>query len=112
MTFSIRQFSRRAACTLAFPVVLALSGCTESAAPAVVAKPVAPVKPTAVRAETLPDVKFVNVTKEAGITFAHVSGATGEKLLPETMGSGAAFLDYDGDGDQDLLFVNSDYWPG
>ena len=40
------------------------------------------------------------------------NGAFGEKLLPETMGSGVAFLDYDGDGDQDLFFVNSSYWPG
>ena len=34
------------------------------------------------------------------------------KLLPETMGAGVAFLDYDNDGDQDLLFVNSCPWPG
>jgi enediyne biosynthesis protein E4 len=42
----------------------------------------------------------------------HVNGATGEKLLPETMGGGCAFLDYDSDGDQDILFVNSSAWAG
>ncbi len=57
-----------------------------------------------------PDVRFTDITAAAGITFEHVSGATGEKLLPETMGGGSAFFDYDGDGDQDLLFVNSTHW--
>ncbi len=60
----------------------------------------------------LPTVRFTDVTRAAGIAFAHENGASGEKLLPETMGAGAAFLDYDGDGDQDLLFVNSQRWPG
>ena len=67
--------------------------------------------PAVVETSTLPDVKFVDITKDAGLTFVHTSGAPGEKLLPETMGSGAAFLDYDGDGDQDLLLVNSAHWP-
>ena len=70
------------------------------------------VRPKEVPAETIPSVKFVDITKEAGITFLHNNGALGEKLLPETMGSGVAFLDYDRDGDQDLFFVNSSYWPG
>jgi hypothetical protein len=64
-----------------------------------------------VRIESLPDVKFVDITDAAGIKFVHTSGATGEKLLPETMGSGVAFLDYDGDGDPDIFFVNSAPWP-
>src|SRR5690606_23058869 len=46
----------------------------------------------------------------AGIEFVHENGATGEKLLPETMGGGCAFLDFDNDGDQDLLLVNSSRW--
>jgi hypothetical protein len=54
---------------------------------------------------------FTDVTAEACIDFVHVSGARGAKLLPETMGGGVAFLDHDGDGDPDLLFVNSDVWP-
>jgi len=58
-----------------------------------------------------PQVRFTDVTREAGIDFTHVSGAHGDKLLPETMGSGAAFFDYDNDSDQDLLLINSDHWP-
>jgi hypothetical protein len=59
-----------------------------------------------------PSVHFTDITAEAGIDFVHVNGAYGERLMPETLGSGAAFLDYDGDGLQDLLLINSDYWPG
>ncbi len=58
-----------------------------------------------------PRVVFTDVTAEAGITFQHENGARGSKLLPETMGGGCAFLDFDGDGHQDLLFVNSQRWP-
>jgi hypothetical protein len=59
----------------------------------------------------LPQMPFADITKESGIDFVHESGAYGDKLLPETMGSGCAFLDYDNDGDQDLVFVNSRRWP-
>jgi hypothetical protein len=54
---------------------------------------------------------FVDVTARAGVTFVHTNGAFGKKYLPETLGSGGAFLDVDGDGWQDLLLVNSASWP-
>ena len=60
----------------------------------------------------IPTVLFKDVTKEAGIDFVHTNGHKNKKLLPQTMGGGVAFLDYDNDGDQDLFFVNSCYWPG
>ncbi len=59
----------------------------------------------------MPAVKFVDITTEAGLRFTHINGATGEKLLPETMGGGVAFLDYDNDDAVDLLFVSGTHWP-
>ena len=58
------------------------------------------------------DIEFVDVTAAAGIRFVHASGAVGEKYLPETLGSGALFVDVDGDGWQDIYFANSTPWPG
>src|SRR5439155_18865543 len=43
--------------------------------------------------------------------FVHNNGAYGDKLLPETMCGGVAFFDFDNNGQQDLLFINSTYWP-
>jgi hypothetical protein len=64
------------------------------------------------KAVPVPDAKFTDVTASAGIKFTHFNGATGNKLLPETMGSGVAVIDYDRDGKPDLVFVNSCPWPG
>ena len=70
--------------------------------------------PAAVRASdaTVPTVKFTDITHSAGIDFVHNTGAYGAKLLPETMGGGVGFFDFDNDGDEDLLFINGTYWPG
>ncbi|MBM3839223.1 MAG: CRTAC1 family protein [Verrucomicrobia bacterium] len=59
----------------------------------------------------IPQARFTDITAEAGIKFAHHNGAYGEKLLPETMGSGVAFFDFDNDDAPDLLFINSTDWP-
>lgn len=55
--------------------------------------------------------QLADVTGPAGINFKHNNGAFGGKFLPETLGSGCAFLDYDADGWQDILLVNSMDWP-
>jgi hypothetical protein len=55
---------------------------------------------------------FTDATAAAGIRFKHHNGAFGKKYLPETMGSGGAFFDADGDGKQDILLVNGTQWPG
>ena len=72
---------------------------------------VAPANPEQ-SAATVPSVAFSEITVEAGIRFVHNNGAASEKLLPETMGGGVAFFDFDGDDDQDLLFTNGTSWPG
>ncbi len=56
-------------------------------------------------------VQFTDITTQSGISFRHNSGAFGKKYLPETMGSGVCFIDYDNDGWQDILLVNSMDWP-
>ncbi|MCZ6559776.1 MAG: CRTAC1 family protein [Gammaproteobacteria bacterium] len=58
-----------------------------------------------------PQVGFSDMADEWGIKFVHENGAYGERLLPETMGSGVAIFDFDRDGDQDLFFVNGKSWP-
>ncbi|HTA45052.1 MAG TPA: CRTAC1 family protein [Bryobacteraceae bacterium] len=57
-----------------------------------------------------PNVKFTDVTASAGIHFVHNAGKAGKKYLPETLGSGAAFIDMDGDGWIDILLINSKDW--
>jgi hypothetical protein len=81
-----------------------------AAPPPQVTKLAAPVVPDRPKTE-IPIAKFVDVTRTAGIAFVQNDGAYGEKLLPETMGGGVAFIDFDNDGHQDLLFINSADWP-
>jgi hypothetical protein len=69
------------------------------------ANAVAPARPSG-------PIEFTDITAQAGIRFKHNSGAFGKKYLPETMGSGVCFIDYDNDGWQDILLVNSMDWPG
>jgi enediyne biosynthesis protein E4 len=59
-----------------------------------------------------PAIQFTDVTKSAGINFVHYNGAFGKRYLPETLGPGVAFIDYDSDGWQDLVFTNGMDWPG
>ncbi len=58
-----------------------------------------------------PPFRLVDVTKQSRIRFIHNSGAFGRKYLPETLGPGCAFLDFDNDGWQDILIVNGTDWP-
>src|ERR1051325_5612228 len=62
------------------------------------------------RVNAIPAARFTDITAASGIAFVHNNGAYGDKLLPETMGGGVAFFDYDNNGGQDLLFINSTWW--
>jgi enediyne biosynthesis protein E4 len=57
-------------------------------------------------------IHFVDITRAAGIRFVHNNGAFGKKYLPETLGPGVAFIDYNNDGWQDIFIVNGTRWPG
>jgi len=57
-------------------------------------------------------VHFRDITAQAGIHFTHNNGAFGKKWLPETMGPGCAFIDYDNDGYPDIVLINGDDFPG
>ncbi|MDA0283585.1 MAG: VCBS repeat-containing protein, partial [Planctomycetota bacterium] len=73
--------------------------------------PTAPTYTVRDKTVDLPNIPFKDVTTESGIDFVHVSGAAGEKLLPESMGGGVAVIDFDSDGDLDIVFVNGKRWP-
>jgi len=57
-------------------------------------------------------VHFVDATKQAGIRFAATNSRTPMKYLVETMGSGCGFIDYDNDGDLDVVLLNGAPLPG
>jgi hypothetical protein len=59
-----------------------------------------------------PGIHFVDITHQAGINFVHNTGAFGKRYLPETMGAGCAFIDYDNDGNPDILLINGADFPG
>jgi hypothetical protein len=92
-------------------VLVSLLNRREDAAVPEVAVETAP--PVAVDAAitAAPDVRFTDVTVEAGLDFVHFNGAQGDKLLPETMAGGGGFFDLDGDGDQDIVLINGTNWP-
>jgi hypothetical protein len=81
-------------------VALLLAACSRAPEPG------APASPASRPAKALAG-GFADVTAKAGIAFLHEHGARGGKLLPETMGSGAAFLDWNGDGRPDVFLVSS-----
>jgi hypothetical protein len=97
---------------------LLFSACKQPASiatPSAASPEVAIQTPTPIASPTPPrpsgPIEFTDVTAQAGIRFKHNSGAFGKKYLPETLGVGCAFLDYDNDGWQDILLVNSMDWP-
>ena len=63
-------------------------------------------------APTASAITFRDVTQQSGIRFTHNNGAFGKKFLPETLGPGVAFIDYDNDGWPDIFLVNGMDWPG
>jgi enediyne biosynthesis protein E4 len=100
----LRRF--RAACCLLLSA--AVVGCRNNGAPD---RGPRASKSDAARSAAPPTLRFTNVTPVVGIDFRHTNGATGRKYMPETMGPGCAFIDYDNDGWQDILLINGQPWP-
>jgi hypothetical protein len=114
----VRRALVRSGWILAIAALMVLGGLVwkqidrQETAPVPQAEIALPDSPPADRPQGPPHIPFSDISREAGIDFVHVNGAYGERLMPETIGSGLVFFDYDRDGDQDLLFINASYWPG
>lgn len=100
LQLDMKMFPRAAILATALSLLLSLSGCASGQQEAPATRAVAVASPF----------KFRDVTQSSGIKFRHNNGAAGLKFLPETMGSGVAFIDYNGDGYQDIFLVNSRDW--
>lgn len=62
--------------------------------------------------DSSPQIKFTDITESAGLSdFHHETGAVGDKWFPESMGGGGGFIDYDGDGWEDILLSGGGVWP-
>ena len=114
------RFRKPAFCLLLLTAAASIGGCrskhtaTEAPSPAQqrpAASDAATPAPVLAERPSGP-IHFTDITAKAGIRFVHNSGAFGKKYLPETMGSGVCFIDYNNDGWQDIFFVNSMDWPG
>ena len=101
MNFRFQHSPAIAVCLAAATITLGAIGTTRTTSTAPLQKAVAAT-----------GTRFEDVTRAAGIHFVHYNGSFGKKWLPETMGPGVAFIDYDNDGWQDILIVNGMDWPG
>ncbi|HEX9426743.1 MAG TPA: VCBS repeat-containing protein, partial [Candidatus Polarisedimenticolia bacterium] len=108
----MRRVTRLSAALSAAAILLTHAGCgareggnPTSGGPPSAAAPFASSGPA-------PRVRFEDATTQAGLTFRHVNGASGRKYMLETLGSGVCVFDYDGDGLQDIFFVQSGLLPG
>lgn len=101
-----------AALAAAVLAAAALAGCHARSAPKSAPSASAAAPPAAARPDRLGPLRFVDVTRRAGIRFVHNSGAYGAKYLPETLGSGVGFIDYNRSGCQSILLLDGEDWPG
>jgi len=95
---------------LAIAVLFTTTGCTHG-----IHSPRLPIQiaPTAMSAKTPEgEPRFEDITSAAGIDWVHNPCRTGKKLLPETVGGGGGFLDYNHDGKLDILLINGAPLPG
>jgi hypothetical protein len=108
-----RSAGRQLGASFCLVMALGCSGCRRDEASHVTRPPAAraPTSTSAIASRPFSRA-FADITRASGLEFRHVTGAYGSKLLPETLGSGAAFLDHDGDGLLDIFLVNSCWWPG